>query len=109
MRSWIEDSFKDIKSDGWQWQKTRMTDPKRATRFWPALAVASLWVISLGGEADALSPDYDLSTLPPNHIAHRAKSRLTRQRIHSCFARGVFKVLIYSYQPEAHRFGCLYP
>jgi hypothetical protein len=45
MRSWIENSFKDLKSDGWQWQNTRMSDPARAARLWLALAVASLWVV----------------------------------------------------------------
>jgi len=27
LRAWIEAQFKDIKSGGWQWQRTRMTDP----------------------------------------------------------------------------------
>jgi hypothetical protein len=94
MRSWIEDSFKDIKSDGWQWQKTRMSDPKRAARFWLALATASLWVISLGGEAEALLPNDDLSNLPLTHIARKTKSRSPRHRLHSCFARGMIKVLV---------------
>jgi hypothetical protein len=93
MRSWIEDSFKDIKSDGWQWQKTRMTDPKRAARFWLALAIASLWVVSLGGAVDALLPNYDLSNLPLTHIARKTKSCLSKHRQHSCFARGIAKVL----------------
>ena len=95
MRSWIENSFKDIKSDGWQWQNTRMSDPARAARLWLALATASLWVVSLGGEADALSPNYDLSHLPLTHIARRSKNNLsTQHRIHSCFARGIIKILI---------------
>jgi hypothetical protein len=28
-----------------------MVDPERATRFWLAIAVATLWVLSVGGEA----------------------------------------------------------
>jgi hypothetical protein len=94
MRSWIEDSFKDIKSGGWQWQNTRMSDPQRAARLWLALAVASLWVVSLGGEAEALAPNYDLSNLPLTHIARRTLSHPSRPRIHSCFARGLIKVLL---------------
>ena len=29
-RSWIESSYPDVKSDGWQWQRTRLTTPERA-------------------------------------------------------------------------------
>lgn len=80
MRSWIEDSFKDLKRDGWQWQKTRMTDPARAARFWLALAVATLWVVSVGGEADANLPASSLDNLPPTHIARRLKSHPAQPR-----------------------------
>jgi hypothetical protein len=93
MRSWIEDSFKDLKSDGWQWQNTRMSDPTRAARLWLALALSSLWVVSLGGEADALLPDYDLSNLPLTHIARRTKTCSSKHRQISCFARGIIKIL----------------
>ena len=61
MRSWIEGFFKDSKRGGWQWHQTKMTDPKRAERLWLAIAVATLWVVSVGGEEDA--------TLPVNSFA----------------------------------------
>ncbi len=48
-RSWIESSYRDVKSDGWQWQRTRLTDPERAERHWLAMAVATLWMVTLGG------------------------------------------------------------
>src|ERR671922_63644 len=51
MRTWIECGFKDSKRGGWQWQQTKMTDPERASRHWLAIAVATLWVVSVGGEA----------------------------------------------------------
>ena len=35
-RSWIECSYRDIKSDGWQWHKTRLRQPERAERHWLA-------------------------------------------------------------------------
>ena len=93
MRSWIENSFKDLKSDGWQWQNTRMSDPARAARLWLALAVATLWVVSVGGEEDAKLPVYNLSLLPPTHIARRIKSHSTKPRNISCFARGMITIL----------------
>jgi hypothetical protein len=43
-RSWIEDGYRDFKSDGWGWQSSRMTDPKRAERVWLAMSVATLCV-----------------------------------------------------------------
>jgi len=32
LRAWIEQGFKITKRGGWQWQRTRMTDPERAAR-----------------------------------------------------------------------------
>jgi hypothetical protein len=57
---------------GWQWQRTRMTDPQRAARLWLAVAVATLWLLSVGGEADATIPADTLlplptDVLPPGH------------------------------------------
>jgi len=93
MRSWIEDSFKDLKRDGWQWQNTRMRDPARADRFWLALAVATLWVVSVGGEVDARLPASSLQELPITHIARRTKLRSNPPRLLSCFSRGLIQVL----------------
>jgi Transposase DDE domain len=53
LRSWIEQGFKDSKRGGWQWQHTRMEDPHRATRLWLAIAVATLWLLRVGGSAEA--------------------------------------------------------
>jgi hypothetical protein len=52
LRSWIEQGFKVIKSGGWQWQRTRMTDSERAERLWVAVAVATLWLVEVGGLAE---------------------------------------------------------
>ncbi|MBW4456343.1 MAG: transposase [Nostoc indistinguendum CM1-VF10] len=43
---------RDIKSDGWQWHNTRLLDPKRAERLWLAIAVSTLWMVMLGGDAE---------------------------------------------------------
>jgi hypothetical protein len=53
MRSWIEGGFKLLKRGGWQWQATRMTEPDRVERLWLVLAVATRYVLAVGGEADA--------------------------------------------------------
>ncbi len=76
-RSWIEQSFKVLKSGGWQWQRTRMTDPARAERLWAALAVATLWLLEVGGAAEAaIRPE----TMPPC---------AARPRRHAVFRRGL--------------------
>jgi len=53
LRSWIEQGFKDSKRGGWQGQHTRMEDPQRAERLWLAIAVATLWLLRVGGSAEA--------------------------------------------------------
>jgi Transposase DDE domain len=53
LRSWIEQGFKDSKRGGWQWQHTGMEDPERAERLWLAIAVATLWLLRVGGSAEA--------------------------------------------------------
>jgi hypothetical protein len=71
LRAWIEAQFKDIKSGGWQWQHTRMTDPERVSRLWLVLAVALLYSVSLGSQVEADQPATQLAQLPIGHVAHR--------------------------------------
>ena len=49
LRGWCEQGFKCFKRGGWQWQYTQMSAPDRAARLWLALAVATLWMVSVGG------------------------------------------------------------
>lgn len=93
LRAWIEHGFRDLKRDGWQWQNTRMSDPARAARFWLALAVATLWVLTVGAQADANLPASRLDLLPPSHIARRSKSHSPPPRQLSCFSRGLITIL----------------
>jgi len=48
LRMWVELGFRVLKSVGWQWQRTRRTDPARVARYWLILAVATLWVMAYG-------------------------------------------------------------
>ena len=54
MRNWIEAGLgrNYTKRGGWQWHQTKMKDPQRAARLWVAIAVATLWVVSVGGQAE---------------------------------------------------------
>jgi hypothetical protein len=49
LRAWIAQGFKITKRAGWPWHRTRMRDPQRAARLWVAVAVATLWLLSVGG------------------------------------------------------------
>jgi hypothetical protein len=75
-RSWIECSYRDIKSDGWQWHKTRLRQPDRAERHWLAMAVAMLWMVTLGGEQE-ISDDKSIISDPlgSDQADRRARSQ----------------------------------
>ncbi len=45
-----------IKRASWPWHRTRMCAPDRAARLWLAVAVATLWLLSVGEVADARIP-----------------------------------------------------
>ncbi len=49
LRGWCEQGFTCCKRGGWQWQYTQMKAPDRAARLWLALAVATMWMVSVGG------------------------------------------------------------
>ena len=92
VRGWIEQGFKDTKRGGWQWQYTRMTDPARVSRLWLALAVATLWMVSLGSVAEDAAPRSHRAALPTTHSARRRASGRPTPRLLSCFRRGVLRL-----------------
>ena|SRR2546426_954904 len=108
MRSWVEAGFKDTKRGGWQWHQTKMTDAARASRLWLAIAVATLWVVSVGGQADASLPCSSLEALPELHVARRATKR-SRPRLHSCFAQGLRLIVVALLQGEPLPLGRFIP
>lgn len=93
MRSWVECLFKDTKRGGWQWHHTKMTDPKRAERHWLALALATLWVVSVGGQADGTLSASSFEQLPDTHVARRHSPNSEPPRLLSCFRRGFLVIL----------------
>jgi hypothetical protein len=48
LRMWEEVAFRDLKSMGWQWQRSRVWDPAHANRLWLVMALAYAWTLSLG-------------------------------------------------------------
>lgn len=86
LRSWIESSYRDSKSDGWRWQYSRITDPTRSERHWLAMAVATLWVMSLGTQVQDQRATGVKGTNPR---PLRPPVTRTRSRPWSCFLLGV--------------------
>jgi hypothetical protein len=52
LRGWIEHGYKMVKGEGWKLPRTRIKDSARLERLWLAVAVATLWVLEVGGEAE---------------------------------------------------------
>ena len=76
-------------SGGWQWQRTRMTDPQRAARVWLAVAVATLWLLSVGGLAESTLLPLADADCPPSR-----SRRATQLRLVSVFRHGRITILV---------------
>ena len=94
LRAWIEAQFKDIKSGGWQWQRTRMTDPERVSRLWLVMALALLYSVSLGSQLEAEQPASMLADLPPTHVARRTATGRPMPRRLSLTTQGRLHFLV---------------
>jgi Transposase DDE domain len=94
LRAWIEQGFKITKRGGWQWQRTRMSNPKRAARLWLAVAVATLWLLSVGGAAEQAVPESTLLEVSGVLAEQQRQRRATRLRLVSIFRRGWVVILV---------------
>lgn len=73
LRSWIEQGYKRVKGEGWKLPRTRIHDAKRLERLWLAVAVATLWVLKVGGEAEV---DGQTNEAPPASQTEEETPRL---------------------------------
>jgi hypothetical protein len=94
LRAWIEQGFKITKRAGWQWHRTHMTKPERAARLWLAVAVATLWLLSVGGEADETIPASTVPDIIALVPTPRRMRRATRVRLVSVFRQGWIRILV---------------
>ena len=94
LRAWIEQGFKVTKRGGWQWQRTRMSDPQRAARLWLAVAVATLWLLSVGGLAEDPLPESTLLPLADADCLPSRSRRATQLRLVSAFRQGWITILV---------------
>ncbi len=94
LRAWLEQGFEITKRGGWQWQRTRMTDPQRAARLWLAVAVATLWLLSVGGMAEESIPESTLLPLAADDVPASRVRRAIQLRLVSIFRRGWITMLM---------------
>lgn len=109
LRAWIEQGFKITKRSGWQWHRTRMTDPQRAERLWLAIAVATLWLVSVGGQTEDAIPEstfLDVSVALQQRKRHR---KATQLRLVSIFRRGWCRILGALFRQTALPLGVFVP
>ena len=89
LRMWIELGFKVLKSLGWQWQRTRRTDPERVARHWLVLACATVLTLQTGTRVE----DAERVGMPPT-VLHQPPRRpcwrpCGTKRTVSVFRRGL--------------------
>jgi len=109
LRAWIECGFKDAKRGGWHWEQTKMRDPRRAERLWLAMALATLWVISVGCQAELALPAAVLDEEPQTHSARRKATSGRAPRALSCFRRGRLVIVAALVNHQAVPMGQLVP
>jgi hypothetical protein len=71
-----------------------MTQPARAARLWLAVAVATLWLLSVGGWAEETIPASTLLDVSAALAHQRRQRRATRLRLVSTFRRGWITVVV---------------
>jgi Transposase DDE domain len=94
LRMWIEHGFEQFKSTGWNWQKTRISDPDRAGRMWLAIALATLWVVAVGGEHDHDEGSQEtMPGLPATDVRKRSPEPSRGGRLVSVLNQGIAVIL----------------
>lgn len=79
LRAWCEQGFTCLKRGAWLWQHTRMTDPERVARLGLALAVATLWMLSVGTELEEALTDPEVPDL--YHLLHQSVRQPRRRQV----------------------------
>jgi hypothetical protein len=103
LRMWVEHGFKDCKRGGFHWEQTKMTDPTRATRLWLVLALASLWAVSVGSQAEQHPSASGFDGPVSGPVPTTAPRRL------SVFRRGVLTLLAHLLRSPDLPPGCFSP
>jgi hypothetical protein len=110
LRTWIETGFKDFKRGLWDWHQSKRTEASRVERHWLAMAVAQVWTVSLGCEAEVQAQQQEQGmSLPETHIARKRRKRpagAASPRSLSCAVRGRLVLLAAVFQGQEMVPGC---
>jgi hypothetical protein len=109
LRAWREQGLKSTKRAGGQWHRTRRSAPARAARRWLAVAVATLWLLRVGGEADATMPASTLRDGTGVCPERQRTRRATRLRLVSVLRQGGVRLRIALLRQEPLPAGHLVP
>ena len=115
LRTWLEGGFKHFKRGLWGWHHGKMERASSVERLWLAMALAQLWCVSLGCQAEAqLEAEFrqnePAASLPERHIAHRRRKRAVGQlpaRRLSCVVRARLILLAMQSRSEPLAVGIL--
>ena len=89
----IESSYRDVKSDGWQWHKTRLREPARAERIWLAMAVATLWTVTVGSDQQRHLSETLKNQLSKGGEENQESQFKKANRTVSCFLQGLINII----------------
>jgi hypothetical protein len=94
LRMWIEHGYKQLKSAGWQWQRSRIERPDRAGRMWLAMALATLWAAAVGGGHDREAARQEtMPDLPATGARKRSPAGTKASRLVSVLNQGIAVIL----------------
>ena len=102
LRFWIELGFRALKTLGFQWNKTRRTDPQRVSRHWLVLSVATLMTMAYGSRVEDAA---DAGRVPGNLRAPPKCLPATHRSAHTSSSRSVsvFRLGIFWLRRLLHR------
>ncbi|NET61004.1 MAG: hypothetical protein F6K47_34205 [Symploca sp. SIO2E6] len=89
----VSEFIAKVNSDGWQWHKTRLREPARAERIWLAMAVATLWTVTVGSdEQQYLSDNLKDKVIAEKYEEPQFRLKPTNRTI-SCFLQGIINII----------------
>ena len=80
LRVWMEQGFRILKREGWNWHRTRRRDPARVDRHWLVMAVATRQVLAYAGTLGVRVEDVALLGRPPWHLTQAPATLPARTR-----------------------------
>ena len=102
MRCWQEERFRDLKSAGWQWPTSHLTDPDRLERLILVMALAYAFAITAGVMVWQQPPRLRAETAMPDELQRLGFFRLGWRYLKRVFANTTpLPTLTLSFPPPA--------